>query len=110
MSSEDLEKFRSLLEKEKGWLEEKLKKLSHVDFGDDVDSGEEESDEVEELATNIASMNVLRDRLRGIEKALKKIDDGTYGACEKCGGKISLKILGVNPDSKLCKNCKKRHG
>ncbi|PIY58866.1 hypothetical protein COY97_01965 [Candidatus Wolfebacteria bacterium CG_4_10_14_0_8_um_filter_39_64] len=31
-----------------------------------------------------------------------------YGVCEKCGKKISLDILKLAPESRLCKECKKK--
>lgn len=106
MTDQDKKKFKSLLEKEKKDLEEKLKKLTDVDFGSDIDSGEQESDEAEELAANIPLANTFRDRLGDINVALDKLEKGTYGVCESCGNKIEAKLLEVDPESKLCKNCK----
>ena len=87
MTDTEKEKLKSLLLENKKGLEEKLKKLTEVDFGDDIDSLEEESDEAEELAANIPLSNTFRDRLKGINEALKKIDHGTYGICEDCKAK-----------------------
>ena len=92
-----------------GWsndVEEKLDKLTKVDFGDDIASGEQESDEVEEIAANIPLLNTFRDRLADIDKALGKIETGSYGICESCGNEISTDLLEVDPESKLCKICK----
>jgi len=110
MTNEDREKLKALLLKEKEDLEEKLKKLSKVDFGDDIDSLEEESDEAEELAANIPLTNTFKDRLSGINKALEKMDAGTYGVCENCEKEISMELLEIDPESKLCKDCKVENG
>ena len=93
MTNEDKEKLKTLLLETKKDLEEKLEKLTKVDFGDDIDSLEEESDEAEELAANIPLSNTFRDRLKGIDKALEKIEAGTYGVCEGCNKEISMDML-----------------
>lgn len=52
----------------------------------------------------------LRDRerklLQKIEKALKKIEEGTFGICELCGNEISEERLRVRPVTELCIDCK----
>jgi RNA polymerase-binding transcription factor DksA len=41
-----------------------------------------------------------------INKALVKIDDGTFGVCEECGEEISVKRLEARPETTLCIKCK----
>jgi len=52
----------------------------------------------------------IRDRERKLiikmQEAIKRIDDGTFGLCELCGGPISEKRLMVRPVTTLCINCK----
>lgn len=52
----------------------------------------------------------LRDReqklLKKIENALDRIEAGTYGVCESCGEKISIKRLEARPVTTLCIECK----
>ena len=54
----------------------------------------------------------IRDRERKligkIKEALERIEDGTFGECEKCGGDISFKRLQARPVTTLCIECKKR--
>ena len=106
MTNEDKEKFRSLLTLEKEKLEKELIELNDVDFGADIDSGEEESDETEELSTNISLRDGFNARLEDIDTALEKLDAGTYGICENCGNEIQNDLLEIDPESRLCKNCK----
>jgi RNA polymerase-binding transcription factor DksA len=40
--------------------------------------------------------------LREIDDALRKIDDGTYGACEACGKPIGEDRLAAIPWTRLC--------
>ncbi|MCI4454487.1 MAG: RNA polymerase-binding protein DksA [Thermodesulfobacterium sp.] len=53
----------------------------------------------------------LRDReqklLKKIEKALRKIENGTYGICEACGAEIDEKRLMARPEATLCIDCKR---
>ena len=43
-----------------------------------------------------------REQLRQIEKALGRIDDGTYGTCEVCGKEIPVDRLEAVPWTTLC--------
>ncbi len=99
-----------MLAKSKKRLEKELKKLGSVDFGDDIDSDEDEADEVEQKISNLATIDILKNRLDSVNAAIKKIDDGTYGKCEKCGKEISIELLNIDPESKLCQNCKRANG
>lgn len=40
--------------------------------------------------------------LAQIEHALARIDDGTYGLCERCGNAIGLERLLARPSATLC--------
>lgn len=44
--------------------------------------------------------------LKKIENAIEKIESGTYGVCETCGEKISIKRLEARPVTNLCIECK----
>jgi len=49
-----------------------------------------------------------RDTLAKIEKALRKMDEGTYGICERCGGPIDYARLKAIPYATLCLRCQKK--
>lgn len=46
-----------------------------------------------------------RQRLREIEAALARIDDGRYGRCERCGRPIPLERLEARPTARTCVAC-----
>ena len=52
----------------------------------------------------------IRDRERKLimkmQEAIKRIEDGTFGICEVCGGPISEKRLIARPVTTLCIDCK----
>ena len=52
-----------------------------------------------------ALVGSLRDTHNDIEDALRKIDEGTYGVCEQCGGPIGEARLEAMPAARLCITC-----
>jgi RNA polymerase-binding transcription factor DksA len=44
----------------------------------------------------------LRDQLDDVERALARLDDGTYGTCEICGQPIGEARLEVMPATRFC--------
>jgi DnaK suppressor protein len=56
----------------------------------------------------IAVVRALRSNLRDVERALPKMDAGTYGICERCRGPISVERLEALPWAVLCIDCKQR--
>ena len=55
------------------------------------------ADSVEEWNTRRALMTQLETRFRNIERALKKIANGTFGVCEISGAPIEAERLAANP-------------
>ena len=49
-----------------------------------------------------------RDKLAQIERALARIDDGTYGVCESCENPIGKMRAMAFPRATLCMTCKQR--
>lgn len=47
-----------------------------------------------------------RHLVRKIEQALHRIQEGTFGECEDCGGAIGAKRLEARPVTTLCIDCK----
>ncbi len=52
----------------------------------------------------------MRDRerklLSKIDEAFARIEDGSYGRCEMCGGEIGIERLKARPVTTLCIECK----
>ena len=59
------------------------------------------------LAREIAEASASRadDAIAEIEHALVRLDNGTYGACERCGVAIPLERLEAIPYARRCVNC-----
>lgn len=45
------------------------------------------------------------DLLHKVERALERIDKGTYGVCESCGSQIPIARLEVLPYATMCVTC-----
>lgn len=108
LSKTDIQKLEAQLAKDKEKLWKEIQQLeSPTDFGDDIDHGDEEADEDEELENTSSAADELRERLADIEDAINKIRTGEYGICEECGREIELEVLQAAPESGLCLEDKK---
>ena len=55
-----------------------------------------------ERERDLSLVNNLRDLMERIDKALTKIDEGTYGLCDRCGKPIEKLRLKALPYANLC--------
>jgi len=55
--------------------------------------------------TDIGVGRSLETGLERVERALTKLDEGSYGTCDECGGPIPEKRLEAMPESTLCVQC-----
>ena len=109
MNKAQLKKFKILLETKRDEIIKKAKQTLTEDMMLDSSDLPDEMD--------LASSEYLQSftfRLRGrekafldkIQKALQKIEDGSFGVCEECGEEISIKRLEARPETSLCIKCK----
>jgi DnaK suppressor protein len=99
--------LRAHLEEERDRLRAQLRELG---FGPDgslaFDEGFADSSQVTaERGEMEALAGSLTDSLHEIEDALTKMEDGSYGRCESCGGPISDARLEAMPAARLCITC-----
>jgi DnaK suppressor protein len=109
MNKAQLKKFKTMLEEKRDEIVKKAKQTLSEDMMLDANDLPDEMD--------LASSEYLQSftfRLRGreksfldkIEKALAKIEDGSFGNCEECGEEVTLKRLEARPETSLCIRCK----
>ena len=60
------------------------------------------ADKFESLATDEGIVGALEVRWSTIKRALKKIEEGTYGVCEISGENIETERLDANPAARTC--------
>jgi RNA polymerase-binding transcription factor DksA len=90
---------RALLEAERDSLRAELADLGGLDYDAnfaDTSQVTAERGETEALA------NTLRESLEEVERALGKLEDGSYGKCEVCGEEIAAARLEAMPAARYC--------
>ena len=70
----------------------------------DVDADEGDPDLIER-EKNVALVSQLERKKEDVEAALRLIEKGKYGTCERCGKEIPTERLDVRPDATLCVHC-----
>lgn len=74
-----------------------------VDAGDDVaDLGTKAFSRDQEFALALS----IRARMDQVERAMERLDEGTYGRCERCSEDIPVARLTAFPSVTLCVRCK----
>ncbi len=70
----------------------------------DVDADEGDPDLIER-EKNVALVAQLERKKEDVEAALRLIEKGKYGTCERCGKEIPTERLDVRPNATLCVTC-----
>jgi RNA polymerase-binding transcription factor DksA len=118
----DTSEFRKLLEAEQGRLTHSLAFLERENPGALEDElgeigGKGTDNHLGDMATATFDRELddglgegARQTLGQIEAALRRIDDGTYGTCQICGGDIGEDRLRALPWAALCIDDQRRAG
>lgn len=109
MTRRELEAFKKQLRQEKTLLLQGITpKRAPGSGGGEPESGDvcdiASSDRERELQLSLSERD--RRKLREIEEAFERIEDGTFGSCEACGCKIPTARLKIMPFTTVCVNCK----
>ena len=106
MSEQDVvarEKERLLQEQSR--LQDELGRLREL-MQAEVDIEPDEGDaEIFEREKNAALIAVLESKLQDVMTALRSIEKGSYGICNRCGKPIEPGRLEIKPDATLCVKC-----
>jgi RNA polymerase-binding protein DksA len=114
-TEEELAEQRSVLGAELSRIEEEVALLQSAlsdvlrDGGDGA--GDDQADTGAKAFERDQEMTLLanaRDMLFQTRHALDRIEAGTYGTCENCGGPIGKARLQAFPRATLCVTCKQR--
>ncbi len=104
-----VDRRRSDLTARKAFL---LKRMNRIETELDT----HEARDFEEMATEREGDEVLEDlghaaqqELRMIDAALKRMDQGDYGACVRCGAEIAEERLDLLPATPFCAPCAAHH-
>ncbi len=108
----DLDKARTSLTNDRAKVLHQLHELGADDAGNltgDVDYGDAFADAgaaTAERTETIGIVRTLKKRLDEVDRALGKIDDGTFGVCIICGKDIGAARMEFRPTSVRCVECK----
>jgi RNA polymerase-binding transcription factor DksA len=58
--------------------------------------------EVAQREMDMSMIEQIESQLSDVERAMEKLDDGTYGTCEACGKQIESERLEAMPATRLC--------
>ena len=115
MSNINVEKYRKLLMEERERLTADLDDVEDDISGDDTPGQYELADydnHPADIGTetfikerDLAVRDDFRDVIGRIDKALDKIERGTYGYCDRCGRQISKGRLDAIPHAIYCVDC-----
>ena len=112
MNKREAKKYQKLLLAERAHLSEGIRRIEQdtlhesasENSGDLSSFAESGTDNFErETALNIASGE--SQWLRDVTDALQRIEEGNYGTCEGCSGKIGIKRLEAFPSARYCIEC-----
>ena len=104
MSDIEAADLRADLARQRDGLRARLDELSH-DTGASLDFDENFADSGQvaaEQGENKVLSSQLRSELDEVERALAKLDDGSYGKCETCGQPIAEPRLEAMPATRFC--------
>ncbi len=98
---------RDVLLKEQAAIEDDILHLREWLKGEvDVDADEGDPD-LAEREKNLSLLMALERKLELVNAALRAIEKGKYGICERCGLPIDPARLEVRPDATLCLTCQR---
>ncbi len=108
-----MKELRAALEEQRAHLHKEITELGgdpdSLDAEIDVERGFADSaHSTAERARVLSVMKALRANLRWVNRALTKMELGTYGVCERCGQPIAVERLEVLPWAILCIDCKQK--
>lgn len=117
MTVTDTERFRTLLLEERERVSGAIENLHRESPGSLEDETGEESQYDNHLG-DTATVTYDREMdytleenseavLGAIERALARIEEGTYGTCRRCGKPIAEERLEALPHAELCIDCKR---
>lgn len=100
---------RTRLEASRDEIDARLAGLSKTpERGSGISFGKRIGDGTVEAVSRLTDVGVghnLELQRERIQRALDKLDAGTYGICDSCGAQIAPRRLEVAPESVLCVEC-----
>lgn len=106
--------IRIKLEAEKKRIQDELTQLNSSGTMEERREGspfwkrEEEATESMEMEKRLALESRLNNLLAEVERAIQKLETGSYGVCDSCGTTIDPARMEALPQAILCLNCRQK--
>lgn len=100
ISPEFIERQKKIIESDIERLEKEINKNEKI--SDPSHNPDDDASEFEQFEENQALIKAVKSDLIELEVAIKKISEGTYGACEICGEPIEEGRLKAYPAAAFC--------
>ena len=65
----------------------------------------DDATDIAEQERDLALIGTLQERMREVDRALERLDAGSYGLCENCNQPIAPERLEARPFATHCVNC-----
>ena len=110
MSKLDLTRIRKIL------MDEQKALAANMQYEEgELQQQSEENPDLSDLADQrlhqeivVSRLSLMNQRLTQVRAALKRLDEGKYGICARCGNEINPERLKAIPYTTFCVNCQER--
>ncbi|MGC9469317.1 MAG: TraR/DksA family transcriptional regulator [Anaerolineae bacterium] len=100
-----MERQKEILDKELESIEEQIEALeSALKVKPEYGMGKGDP-AITQWELDQAMLERLKNHAAELRQALNRLEEGTYGICERCGKPIDPNRLAVLPDTKICAAC-----
>lgn len=116
----DLAEFERMLLRQRKAASEGIRRIKEGTFSESLKDSTGESSTYDQHSADLAAETFEREKDLGlkegleidlveIDRALRRIEDGTYGYCVSCGEPVPEERLRAVPSAELCVRCKDSH-
>jgi len=109
MRKREIDRFKKMLQERRTAIVDSAENMreggigfEQADLPDEIDLASTETDQALNLRLHDRELVLLKK----IDKTLKKMDEGDFGVCERCGEDIGVKRLEARPVAEVCIRCK----
>lgn len=107
MNDAELRRYRDILLELRGRLTDGIKRLTEAVLSDERPAGEHDQLTSEPIDKEVVLDQAEEAIRRKVLDALRRLDSGTYGQCESCGGPIAHERLEAVPYATSCIECER---
>jgi DnaK suppressor protein len=111
LTPERIERLRGYLLEEQANLRQELTGLDNAVQEANIGLGNHMAEDATAAFDQATTVSLRRGHelaLKEVERALRRIDGGTYGRCERCGEEIDFARLKAVPQTTLCMTCQRQ--